>query len=696
MRDFRDVSGRRGVRHGRGRGAFIAGLALVPALLAGVPQARATELAAPAAGEFYGPQEPLSFALSAEVMASFQGRFALEIDRFDVSDLVSIEGGAVVFTPASPLAPGPHHVKLFELRGDGPPILLGEWQITVSGEGGGSSGPDINLAGEATLEARQRLASHNLANSSDPHGLSGAAQAALNVEEGPIVVDFSGNAFLETDEQYSLTGNKADIGEYLADVTYDASEETGLAAGLRIGHHDPASNSLIMSNFYRRGVSAWVSGLDGDLRASAFSVANEALLGGADPFGQYSRSGELHGVALESGRFDLGIASVKLSGIYYQGEEGTDPDASFAGEGELQSVTPRDGDGWSARVETGWLDERLSLSGEVARSKLDEDGAGALDEEDASAYALDATYDMLRNTYWGDDPVSLSLSANWYKIDTFFGSLGNPGVAADREGFGGGAYLNTGGLSLNLSGRDETNNVDDLSGLPTERLQFASLNGSYYPVIEREEPEALAWLGQPYLNFGLSLARIDRDETPQGYLGPDTGNQSWTAYGGVGSYYGDWSWGLTHTRSVYEDETDLVADTRNDLTDITASWTVSQYLSLSSGVQFGTYKDRQTGNTTHQVNWLANMDAALIPETLLAKLNYNLNLLSGSGDTPDRNVAAGELEWVFQKASETRPRLSLALRGAWETNDGYAVPTDNQSRYETFAVLRIQAPVGYR
>lgn len=629
-------------------------------------------------------------------MANFQGRFALEIDRFDVSDLVSIEGGAVVFTPASPLAPGPHHVKLFELRGDGPPILLGEWQITVSSEGGGSAVSEVNLVGNATLEARQRLASHNLANSSDAHGLSGAAQAALTVEEGPIVVDFSGNAFLETDEQYSLTGNKADIGEYLADVTYDGGEETGLTAGLRIGHHDPASDSLIMSNFYRRGVSAWVSGLDGDVRASAFSVADDALVGGADPFGQDSRSGELQGVALESGTFDLGLASVKLSGIYYTGEEGTDPDAEFAGEGELQSAAARNGDGWSARIETGWMEERLSLSGEVAHSRLDEDGAGGLGEEDASAYALDAQYDLLRNTYWNDDPVSLSLFANWYKLDTFFGSLGNPGMAADRQGFGGGANLNAGGLSLNLSGRDETNNVDDLSGLPTERLQFAALNGSYYPIIERQEPGELAWLGQPYLNFGLSLARIGRDETPENYLGPDTGNKSWTVYGGAGAYYGTWSWGLTHTRSVYEDDTDLVADMRNDLTDLTASWTVSPRLSLTSGLQVGAYKDRQADSTTRQLNWLANIDAVLIPERLLGKLNYNLNLLSGSGDTPDRNAVAGELEWVFQKASETRPRLSLALRGAWETNDGYALPTDNQSRYETFAVLRVQAPFGRR
>ncbi len=702
MSELYERTGRKGLifRKNRAKAALI-NVSLL--FFSGQAMAEGTQLAPPQAGTVYAPDEPLRFALSADVISNFQGRFALEIDRVDVSDLLSISGSGLVYAPVSPLTSGTHTLRLYELRKDEPPLVLGEWEVEVGGpqgagpEGEGASPLDLTLVGQVDVEARRRLASNNLTRSSDPTALSGAAQLALEAQQGRVSVSFSGNAFLESEKALSLTGNVLDAGEYLADIVVGDEEGAGgLKAGLRLGHHGPATGSLIMSNYFRRGVSAWVSGFDGGLEASAFSVADEALVGGRDPLGQQSRSGHLRGFTLGTGALDFGPGTVKLSGIYYTGEEAQDFSVTPLGEGEEALSTAGEGDGWSGRLETRWLDGRLMLAGEHARSNLDEDGQGALAEESASATLLSASYDVLRGTSWGDDPVSLIVGADWYEIDTFFGSLGNPGVAADKEGASAFAQLQSGGMSLNFSARDETNNVDGLAGLPTERLRFLSLSGTYYPQIERENEEELAWLGEPYLTFGASGGRIDRDKTPIGYQGPDTDNDTWTVYGGIGSYYGPWSWGLTQTRSVYEDRTDALSDTRNDLTDISASWAVSDRLNLTSGLQFGIYEERQSARTSRQVNWLANIDAEIIPGTLNGALNYNLNLLTGGGDTPDRNVLSGELEWILEEASETRPRLSLALRGAVETNNGYAAPTDNESRYETYAVFRIQAPVRYR
>ncbi|MEP4192983.1 MAG: hypothetical protein ABJN51_17970, partial [Sneathiella sp.] len=342
-----------------------------------------------------------------------------------------------------------------------------------------------------------------------------------------------------------------------------------------------------------------------------------------------------------------------------------------------------------------WYQDRLRLRGEYAFSNMDLDGAGALDKDFADAEAFDISYILLQDDGTSETPLSLTVGGKWERVDTFFYSLANQGLNVDRNSYSSFANMYWGALSLNAVAGYETNNADDLADVATDRVITANIDGNYSFTIDREHPDDMAWLGTPFIGFGVSYVDADRKDTPVGYLGDDTDNATLTYYANVGSSYERWNWQLSYNKSTFSDETDISSDTADETIDLSAYWTVSDALNLSAGTQFNRYIQKDDGERSYNVTGNMGVQAILVPDTLTTNWNYNMNLSSGSGDIPDKHILSGEMEWTFLPAEVNKPGVALAFRGAMEKEYGNSDSSIDDTSYEGFIVLRLKAPLAY-
>lgn len=644
----------------------------------------------------------LTVEIPSEVDLSQSLDVVIELDNVDVTALASQQDGFIVYKPFEALADGEHVLKFYEISAVGNLIERGVLVFETTGAqdvmARGTDGKDtIQIDGHNTLEFSRRLFDHNITGQVDSPILSGDGYTEIstqhNTEYGFWRTNSSANYFLESEKDISVTGRTLDLGEYNSVVEYGNETVRG---GVAVGHQDIGYDSLLMTNFNRRGLSVYGGTAEDTISATAFSLSSDNITGAADIFGQQDQSGYVRGGALTGRPYETDIGKIELSTLFYQGEGGKDDTGvttdAFGFSDAGDSNIP-EGYGWGLVANSSWFDDRLKIRGDYAFTSTDIDGSGVLGDDDASARSLEASYALVHDEMWNDQFAQLSIGGRWEMVDTYFTSLANPGLASDRELYLLYGDFIWGGLSLRSEGSLETNNVDDLPGLPRDSLTTLSLDGNYYFNIEREDPDDLAWLGSPYLIFGALQSEADRINTPSGFIGYDTDNVSRRGYIGLGTSYQDWSWQLGYTRDEYEDDTNDTIDSSNDLFDLSASWNVSDRLFLSGGPQVNIFEDKDNDERSYDVNANFALQADLIPDELMLSADYNLNLSSGSNDTSDRHLASGELEWIIIPAKENSIGVSALLRGSVEKEDRNSDASFNNTRYETYGLFRITAPV---
>ncbi len=648
------------------------------------------------------PLEPspiLTIQLPPEADASSNLSLIIELDNVDVTDLVSRQAEFIVYVPVEALANGEHVLKFYEISIEGDLIERGIWTFETVGGTGVASGEtgSIQIDGNNNLEVSRRLVDHKIRGQVDSPTMSGSGYNSIETqhvtEYGSLHTNSTANYFLESKKDISVTGRTLDLGEYNSIVEYGNEIVRG---GVAVGHQDIGYDSLLMSNFNRRGLSVNGGTADDTVSATAFSLSSDNITGAADIFGQQDQSGYVRGGALTAKPLDNDIGKLELSTLFYRGEGGlesagvsSDP-FGFSDSGE--SNVP-DGYGWGLIANSSWLDDRLKIRGDYAFASTDIDGSGVLDDDEATARSIEASYVLVRDQLWNDEYTQVSIGGQWEMVDTYFSSLANPGLASDRELYQLYGDFIWGGMSLRSENSYETNNVDDLPGLPRDSLTTLSLDGSYYFNIVREDPDDMAWLGSPFVTFGAYRSEADRVNTPSGFVGYDTDNVSKRAYVGLGTSYQDWSWQFGYTRDEYEDDTNDTIDNSNDLFDLSASWNLSDRLFLSGGPQVNIFEDEDNHERTYDVNANFSLQADLIPDELKLSADYNLNLSSGSNDSSDRHLASGELEWIIIPARNNSIGISALLKGSVEKEDRNSDASFNNTRYETYGLFRFTAPI---
>ncbi len=671
----------------------------------GLPQtayAWEASLATPPGGAFL-PTAPLRIDLPKNVDLAELTMLGVELDGVDITSMLSLDGNDFTYTPVEPLAPGRHQIRLVAMNPDGTMTPKQSWDFVIGGNQVSETG--TAPATPASMTEQQQIAaaeswlrggsfqadtltefSHrsfdkNVSSGNERAIVSGAGNLHADMHEGNWEVRTRTNYLAQSENNLALTDNALDIGEYEMTANYADNDVQG---GVTLGHHNIGVESYLLSNFYRRGASARLGAADGRARGAVFAFKPESVTGIEDFTGLGESDNRLEGATVSLKPFSADAGSMEITTLYYDGE-GNDAGTGLSGTNGVAK-----GSGWGMVVSQGLMDGRLALRGEYAQSDYDIDGGALSAPEDTSgAYSIAMEARPFSNLSFDDKPADLVTGVRYERLDTFFNSLANPGMAADRNAITAYSNMYWDKLSAGLQLVSESNNVDDLATAPRDRMQQLQMNASYS--FDPQEGD-MAWLGTPYLMMSGFVSDMNRIHTPLSYTGPDTDNVSRSLMLGGGSSYSDWYWSLTHTLAQFEDKANVASDTMSNITGLFGGYTVSENLEVHGGVQGGSFHDRANSpDTSFDTTLNFGASGNIIPNVLRASADYNLNLSSGSTGSPDRQMATSEVEWTLIKPETNKPGVALALRGSIEDNHGGV--TQDETAYQVFTVLRVRAPM---
>ncbi|MEO3429938.1 hypothetical protein AAFN88_13825 [Pelagibius sp. CAU 1746] len=634
--------------------------------------------------ETRGRSDPIVILLPADLDPAVYRSLAVELDDLDVTAFVALEGPRLVVTPPEPLSTGSHSLRLVERSGDGAILERGYWSLEIRHS---DLIRDLSLNADLAGEVNARIAENGV--DVPPQHVTG--ESAGNVEaaagDDHWRITAQGNYLYNSQLELGIDERNLDLGEFRIDGDY---ERESSFAGFTVGDHDTGIENLIMSGFYRRGVSLRAGLADERLTVTGFVQRTEAMVGTKHVLGISHDEERVEGVSVSVRPVEALKDNVVLTGTYYTGEGG---DGGF-GIGSEEAVN--EGDGWSIAADTLWFDEALRLRGEYAQTSFDFDGKDqGFDAENAEAYSVLASLEPLRGATLDGSVFTWTIGVQRDEVDTFFSSLANPYLEPDRETTSVFSDFLWDEFSAQLRVDHQVNNVDDLDYLPTDRNINVYFNGNYTPYVEPLEDGSLPWYGQPFFGLSASFFEIDRIDRSQDFPDDDANNSTRSLTLSAGANYESWNWNLSHTIYSFEDHVDLSSDTRNNSTALSAYVMVDDWLSLQPSVQWDNFEDLDTGDDNQSLLLNLGANVTVIPETLDATLYYSLNHRMGDGDTPDTNSLNGEVVWTLRQADVNRLGVALALSGnVQDTNDDFDNP-EKDLQYQAFTSLRLSLPVAY-
>lgn len=639
---------------------------------------------APAQSDSRGRSEPIVILLPAGLDASLYDRLAVELDDLDVTAFAAVESGNLVLQPPEALTTGSHTLRLIERGEDGSILERGAWVLDIRHS---ASVRDLSLRADLAGEVNARVADNGITTPSQHvTGESGGNVEAAAGDEG-WRLSAQGNYLYNSQLELGLDERNFDIGEYRFDGDI---EHEDLFAGFTFGDHDTGVDNLLMSGFYRRGVSLRAGTTDDRLSVTGFVQRTESMVGTRHVVGISHDEERIEGASVSVRPIESLQDNILLTGTFYTGEGG---DGGFGVGGD---ATVNEGSGWSVVADTLWFDEALRLRGEYAQSEFDFDGKDeGFAAEGAAAYGLLASLEPLRGATLDGNTFTWTVGVQREQVDTFFQSLANPSLQADRETTSVFTDFYWDEFAAQLRVDHQLSNVDDLDYLPTDRNISVYFNGTYTPFIEPLEDGSLPWYGQPFFGFSAAVYEIDRIDTSDDFPDDEANNATRSVTFSSGSNYEKWSWNLSHTVYSFDDHENLSSDTLNNTTGISAYILADDWITLSPSLQWDMFEDLDTHDDAQTLNIGLGADITVIPETLTASLYYSLNHRLGDGDTPDSNSLNGEVVWTIQPPEVNRLGIALAFSGfLQDVNQDFDAPDDG-FQYQAFTTLRLSLPVAY-
>ncbi len=639
------------------------------------------ELQPPAGGSFYAADEAIVLVIPDEIAAGAAVELAVELDEFDVTALLQVEGGRLLLDPPEPLAAGMHQLRLVEYGSDGSIIERGAWSFEVRD---GEALQELSASANTSVDLLYRFAGNDLIDPPDNFTAQGAGDARARIADGDWSIDADANYFLNSQQDQTIDGKRLDIGEYLFSGAYEAPTDLNV----RLGHQDIGADNLIMSDFYRRGLSVTLAQPEENLSVTAFALRSEPILGVDNFTGVADSENRVQGVMVTARPIASLSENVEVSGTFYEGETRAVGNATgFFGEDSS-------GSGASLAVDTLWLDQRLRLRGELALTRFDFDDSGDLPADDDLAYSLLASYALIPGGDSDGEYVSWDVGVEHKRIGTFFASVANPFVVTDRETTL--AFTNAvwGEVSMQAQAGYETSNVEELNVLPTDRTYFATFDASYSPVMEPDEDGSYGWLGQPTFGLALNFNDGKQIDIPAAFVGLGGDYQVRSATVSASSFYDFWSWSLSQSVNSFEDRSGATGDTMNYLTDLGLQFQPDESLTIGPYAQLSIFRDNATADDLDSVNIGLDIAADLIPEVLTSSINGSLNLTDSMGHSPDSYFVGGEVLWNAIPAEVNRPGVALAVTGSYQhTDDADFFVADDI--LQVFGKVKLSLPLAY-
>ncbi|MGE5768647.1 MAG: hypothetical protein ACM35H_15770, partial [Bacteroidota bacterium] len=372
---------------------------------------------APSQSDTRGRSEPVVILLPAGLDASLYERLAVELDDLDVTAFVAVDSGNLVLQPPEALTTGSHTLRLIERGEDGSILERGAWVLDIRHS---ASVRDLSLRADLAGEVNARVADNGITTPSQHvTGESGGNVEAAAGDEG-WRLSAQGNYLYNSQVELGLEGRRIDIGEYRFDGDI---EQDDLFAGFTVGDHDTGIDNMLMSGFYRRGVSLRAGTADDRLAVTGFVQRTETLVGTRRVIGIDQDDQRIEGASIAVRPVESLQDNILLTGTFYTGE------GSDGGFGVGGDPVVNEGSGWSVVADTLWFDEALRLRGEYAQSEFDFDGKNeGFGAEGAAAYGLLASLEPLRGATLDGNTFTWTVGVQREQVDTFFRSLANPSL----------------------------------------------------------------------------------------------------------------------------------------------------------------------------------------------------------------------------------------------------------------------------
>lgn len=640
--------------------------------------------------------DEIRLVLPASVPGDALEYMALELDNVDISQLVRLdstpEGHTVSVRPIGMLSSGTHLLRLVQYLPESGFVERGRWDIAVPGS-------ELSARADASLDVGYRAADSGIASDVNNTQGQGPLRADVSYQSGGWSYRGRGK-FLFDSQGVSVKGTKRgmdprDGREFdIGDFRLDAKTRPFSAV---IGHHALDQRSLVINNFYRRGISLQAENTDKTLAASGFAFSSDPVTGFQRGLGFSDAEHRVAGAMVSARPLPGNSRALTLTATYLQGEV-----EDNSGVGINSGQTVGDGDAASIAADALLFGGSSRIRGEYARGSYDADAAGdKLKSESDDAYNVFFQYTPVRGGTWAGQPVQLDLGVEQQVTGPFFRSPANPTLPFDRELLRAFATAYWGPLSVQLDGGVESDNVDDDPLYPRLKSDFQTLWLNYRPLPEYSEDgmPRTPWYGDPFVSFAYRAADQKNDRIPENFAGTPI-DQTMDYYQlDVGTMFPRGYWSLGYGYGSDKDLTGTVGDRTTETLSALAYWQIGETALFSLQAMYSPVENDLTSVTTRSRLLAGNLDLELVPGSLVGGLLASVQ----EDDATDHSVDSRtwtygfHLDWAVVPVRSNRPGLTLWVKGEkQDIENRLAVAGDDGDAYQILTGIGLRLPVYYR
>lgn len=621
---------------------------------------------------YYSPKETLTIVVPSNFNPPQMGNISIELDAIDITEMVELSNGQIVYNPLQAMLPENHELRITEYADNGDINELGVWYFDVRMS---EAFEEYALAADTQINSRYRLSEKE-----GDYPLPERLQTDANSQIGFKIR----NGNWQTEGQFDL--NYTSIKDNRPSERTIENTEFLIKTGnqyveAKIGHQNVGQASFIMDNFRRRGIS--VAGKVASLNSTitGFSLSSNDITGFGHGLGISNAQQRVHGYSLSiapisDGPKLLNISATWLSG---KGNDGNIFVSDFESFDDTNAATPvsEKGDAWSMVADSLLLEDKLRIRAEYAETEFNFNPLDELGAEKDSAETLLVTY--ADNT---DSGVTWNAGFNYQQIGTYFKSLANRGLPSDRELSKLFAGMQWDTVGVQISGEEQKDNLENIAQLPKTTTELNSINVNWSPQLKSHN----TWLGIPYFDFGYNEQSQRQNNIPLDYFFPATDNQleSWQASGSFS--YNVNSWGFTLMNTNFTDKSGVQNDSGTNSINLFSNFILEEIGNISPSIQFDQSKDKVTGLTSVGVTYSLQSVFTLIPN----KLDGSADIMLNKNDTNDlftKNESMAinlAFNWRAREATSNQFGIDLALGGTYNDFEDKIFPQPNQETYQIY------------
>lgn len=598
----------------------------------------------------------------------------LELDDIDVTAFVSLKKNRLQYQPGPALARGIHALRLLAVTPDGNIEEIASWQLDIRTARGLVQS---QFTSSADAQITQRVADDIPDNTLNRTQAQGSMVIASLQATRDVQFSSSADFIYNSQSDQTLNGREFDVNQF--NLVAEWSQ-----AAVTLGHQIIPANSLIVTDFNRRGVSATAGTQSGLIKATAFAMRSETITGFEHGLGVGDDQHRTQGAIVRLTPLTRSPENLILSVSYVEGQGQT------TGLAELSSdETTQQGDAHAFQVESYTMDKQLYLRGEYALTNFDFDGANnGFDAEKDRASILFAQYATERNT-------AREASNNWsvgllhQRVGPWFHSLGNANLPSDKNLTQLSSTFSSTSWQLAANAAYEQSNVTNDNSIPTIESKLMTATLSYTPQSGDAPSDGL--FTHPTLSLGYQHGTQEQITTPGGFLGDFTDISS-REMSLTAAFAGDnWNWQLGYSISEQEDVTNNVSDQQNQLVSLEANFPLVSYISLTPLLQSSRNRELDTGtvvngwnagvtlNFDNQQDWSGGLSYSVI------RSYDNIDVINSRS-----SVLEFLAMWTYQQAQNNKPGIQLFTTANYQNTSSTET---NLDQYQVFVGVNVSWPV---